>query len=180
MRDWNVVVTVRERRGYRRARRLLSRFGQPDETNYFNVLALRVDDPRSFLEALRDEGQADPGELAPLSRVVPTTRGFSFQTPAEFEERARVAVRAWAPALAGRSFHIRVHRRGFKGRLSSPQEERLLSEELLEAIEDQGSSARVCYDDPDAVGVIEVIDGRAGLSLWTRDDLERYPFLRID
>jgi len=40
-----------------------------------------------------------------------------------------------------------------------------------------GSPGRITFTDPDAILQIETIDGRAGVSLWQRDDLQRYTFL---
>ena len=84
------------------------------------------------------------------------------------------------PELAQKSFHVRMHRRGFKGRLSSPEEERFLDDLLLTALEEVGTPGRISFDDPDATIAIETVGQRAGLSFWRRSDLERYPFLRID
>ena len=79
--------------------------------------------------------------------------------------------------LKGKSFHVRLHRRGFKGTLSTPKEERFLDEALLDALEAEGAPGHIAFTDPDAILQIETIDGRAGLSLWQREDLQRYPFL---
>ena len=38
------------------------------------------------------------------------------------------------PILAGKNFHVRMHRRGFKGRISSHDEERFLDTILLEEL----------------------------------------------
>jgi tRNA(Ser,Leu) C12 N-acetylase TAN1 len=38
----------------------------------------------------------------------------------------------------------------------------------------------VSFSDPDAVIVIDTIDDRAGISLWTRDELARHRLLRPD
>jgi hypothetical protein len=35
----------------------------------------------------------------------------------------------------------------------------------------------MAFTDPDAILQIETIDGPAGISLWRREDLQRYPFL---
>jgi tRNA(Ser,Leu) C12 N-acetylase TAN1 len=59
----------------------------------------------------------------------------------------------WLPRLAGRSFHVRFHRRGSRHALRSPDV---------------------------AVIVIDTIDDRAGVSLWTREDLARHRLLRPD
>jgi tRNA(Ser,Leu) C12 N-acetylase TAN1 len=81
--------------------------------------------------------------------------------------------------LAGKSFHVRLHRRGLKGTLSTPREERFLDETLLDALESLGAPSRITFTDPDAILQIETIDGRAGVSLWQREDLQRYPFLGV-
>jgi hypothetical protein len=46
---------------------------------------------------------------------MPVTRTFDIETPAEFEGKAREAAPTFVPDLAGNAFHVRFHRRGFKG-----------------------------------------------------------------
>jgi tRNA(Ser,Leu) C12 N-acetylase TAN1 len=82
--------------------------------------------------------------------------------------------------LRGKSFHVRLHRRGFKGRLSSQNEEGFLDGVLLEALEQSGTPGRITFADPDAIIAVETVDGQAGLSLWTREEMQRYPFIRPD
>jgi hypothetical protein len=79
--------------------------------------------------------------------------------------------------LAGTSFYVRLHWRGFKGRLSTPKEQRFLDEALLDAWDALGRPGRISFADPDALLQIETIDGRAGVSLRRREDLRRDPFL---
>jgi len=177
--EWNVVVTVQED-GYQKARRLLQRFGEVGRTDFFNLLVMRVPDYRQFIEELREEGERDPEGFHVLARVIPVIQSFAFRTPQEFEAKARQAVLAWLPALAGKSFHVRMHRRGFKGQLLSVEEERLLDGYLLEALELAGEKGRITFDDPDAIVALETLGGRAGLSLWTREDLKRFPLLHLD
>ena len=64
--------------------------------------------------------------------------------------------------------------------LSSQPEERLLDEALLAALAEAGTPGRINFDDPDNVIQIETVGGRAGLSLWTREDRRRFPFLGSD
>lgn len=179
MHDWNVVITVHEE-GYNEARKQLERLGRVDRTDYFNVLLMRVEDARNFLELLRAEAQLEPGRFRSLARVMPVIQCFEFQNPAEFENKARQAVCAWLPSLQGKSFHLRMHRRGFKGKLSSMEEERFLDTYLLEALDLAGSKGRISFDDPDAIIALETLGTRAGLSLWTREELRRYPLLHLD
>ncbi len=179
MRDWNVVISVREG-GYAASRELLGRFAEVSRTHYFNVLVARVDEPRALLEILTELAVTLPDIPTFLARVVPLTVTFDFGSAERFEEQAREAVLRWTAELAGKSFHVRVHRRGFKRDLPSPDEERLLDATLLEAMEKAGTPGRISFDDPDAIVAVETVDNRAGLSLWNRDALRRYPLLGLD
>lgn len=174
--DWNVVVTLVEQ-SFREAVRLLGKWGTVKRTLYYNVLGMKVASPAAFLADFAAAVAASPGIRNFISHVFPAQQTFDFGTTEEFEARARAIALAWAPQLSGKSFHVRLHRRGFKGALSTPQEERFVAEVLLTALQDTG---RIEFTDPDAVIQIETIDGRAGMSLWTRDELRQYPFLGAD
>lgn len=174
-----MVVTVREH-GYRRMRDWLAQFGQVGRTGFRNVLALKVADVRAFIATLATALEAKPELGEQLGHVMPATATFAFQTPEEFEARAKAAVEEFVPALAGQRFHVRMHRRGFKGRLSSPEEERFLDRFLLERLESAGQPGTIAFDDPDAILAVETVGQRAGVSVWRREDMQRYPFLQLD
>lgn len=176
---WNVVATLPEQT-FREACRLLGHWGKVKRTRFYNVLAVRVDDPDAFLRDFAAAVTESPGLLNIVSHVVPAQRTFDFRTREEFEQKAREIVLAWAPALAGTGFHVRLHRRGGREMLSSQPEERLLDEALLAALAEAGTPGRINFDDPDNVIQIETVGGRAGLSLWTREDRRRFPFLGSD
>lgn len=179
MGEWNVVVSVRVG-SYQSARRLLGSFGRVHRTPFYNVLALQVDDVPRFVESLREGLSASPAHYAVLHHLMPAHKTFRFQSPEEFEALAREAVGPWLADLAGKTFYVRMHRRGFKGRLSSQHEEQVLDKFLLAGLEEMGCPGRISFDDPDAVCVVETIGQWAGLSLWTRADRERFPFLHVD
>lgn len=179
MKEWNVVVTVREG-GFTKARKLLEQFGEVQKTGFFNILVMRAADPAGLMSSLEESKVRDPEGVAALARVMPITLTFTFQTPGEFEEKACRAVSGWLPSLTGKAFHVRVHRRGFKGKLSSMDEERFLDHYLLDALEREGNPGRITFDDPDAVIALETIGTQGGLSLWTREDLARHPLLHLD
>lgn len=179
MLDWNVVATVQDGR-YQEGVRLLQRLGQVQRTDYYNLLVLRAEDGKELLDDLLEEGGRDPHCLESLASVVPVFQRFSFQSPEEFEERARQAVSEWLPQLWGKSFHLRMHRRGFKGKLSSLAEEQFLDHYLLQALEAGGEPGRITFADPDVIIAVETVGPRAGLSLWKREELRRYPLLHLD
>jgi tRNA(Ser,Leu) C12 N-acetylase TAN1 len=171
--DWNVVVTVVED-SFRDAVRMLGKWGRVKRTPYYNVLSLRVPDPGSFLDSFAAAVAESPGILNFVSHVVPAQETFDFSTAEEFETQARAIALGWVPKLGGKSFHVRLHRRGLKGVLSTHREERLVADALLAVLQGAG---HVAFTDPDAIIQIETIDGRAGMSLRTRDDIRRFPFL---
>jgi tRNA(Ser,Leu) C12 N-acetylase TAN1 len=178
MHDWNVVVSVHGT-GFIRACELLQGLGRLDRTSFLNLLVMRVDDVRQAIESLRQWISEDPTITTVVARVMPVNYTFGFQTVEEFQEKACQAALSWASALAGKAFYVRMHRRGFKGQLSSQTEERRLSEAILEALDKAGTPGRVTFQDPDAVLAVETVGNQAGLSLWSRDELERYPFLKV-
>ncbi len=179
MQDWNVVITVNEQ-GFREAFAVLDEFGPVRKTDFFNVLVMRVNDVPGMLEILNKRLSQDPLVLSFLSRLIPVSATFSFQSPEEFESKAKEAILAWAPELAGKGFHVRMHRRGFRGKLSSLEAEHLLDKVLLESLERAGTPGHITFKDPDAVIAVETIAQRGGLSFWSRENLSRYPFMRID
>jgi tRNA(Ser,Leu) C12 N-acetylase TAN1 len=179
MSEWNVVVSVYDR-GYKHARQILEEFGPVSRTDFYNVLTVQVADVPGMLEKLKERLVTDEKARISLARIVPVSAGFTFQSPEEFEAKAKETVLPWVPELAGKGVHVRMHRRGFKGRLSSQDEERFLDGFLLDKLEQAGTPGRITFEDPDAIVVIETISQRAGLALFTREDLRNYPSLKAD
>ncbi len=179
MEDWNVVVTVREG-GFAHALQTLAELGTVAPTDYYNVLAMRVEDVAAFPGALQAVAKKHPLLEHWVARAVPITHGFVFQSREELETKAKEVVAKWLSDLAGKCFHVRMHRRGFKGRVSSQHEEQFLDEFLLTALDALGAPGRIGFDDPDAIIDLETIGQRAGLSLWTREQRLRYPLLKLD
>ena len=177
--DWNVVVTVNEGT-FEEACLYLEQFGYVSSTDYYNVLAMRVYDVSAFTDALRQDLEAKPDVPQILSHVIPVTEKIEFEQPSEFERKAGEILENWAERLAGKTFHVRVHRRGFRSRMSSEEEERLLGARIFDTLQEAGAECEVGFEDPDAIVAVETLGKEAGLSFWTREDLERYPFLGLD
>ncbi|MDJ0648038.1 MAG: THUMP domain-containing protein [Xenococcaceae cyanobacterium MO_188.B19] len=177
--NWNVVVNLHEH-GFRKAFKLLQGLGAVYTTDFLNVLVMKVSNIPHFLETLNDWVSSDSSLLKLISRIVPVTATFSFQSPEEFETKAQETVLDFLPLLEGKSFHIRMHRRGFKGQIRSLDEERFLDKILLEELVKLGEPGQITFEDPDAIIVVETVGQQAGLSCWNREDLQRYPLLRLD
>lgn len=179
MLDWNVVVTTHERR-YRHARAFLMQLGTISDTDFYNVLVMRVEEPARFLEIIEHELVTHSDDRAALARVLPVTEGFLFQSPQEFERKAVDVAQGMVKQASGSRFHVRMHRRGFKGRLSSQEEEHFLDHYLLGALREQGIEGRIDFADPDWILALDTVGQRAGLSLWHREQMQRYPLLKLD
>jgi len=179
MKDWNLVITIFQD-GFRRALRALRVLGPIERTSYHNVLAMKVDNPVTVLEAIELQTQESTALYDAISRVSPAVQNFDFQSAEEFLEKATTLLIEWSPRLAGRSFHVRLHRRGPKYDLGTQETERLLDDAVLDATIKLGTPAKLSFTDPDAVIAIDTIDGRAGVALWTREDLSRHRLLRPD
>lgn len=179
MKDWNVVVSIYQT-GFRRALRALGKLGPVARSPYHNVLVMKVDDAVALLEAVERQTEEDPPLYDAISRVAPAERQFEFDSAQDFADKAKAVLREWLPRLAGRSFHVRLHRRGARHELHSPDVERMLDDAVIEATTQAGAPAKLSFTDPDVVIPIDTIDDRAGLSLWFRDDLSRHRLLRPD
>lgn len=178
MSNWNVVVTTTAGQ-YAKACELLRPYGSIARTDYFNVLTLQVEDIAHFLECLHDDTADDPDMAQSLGRVMPVTVQFQFQSPAEFEVEACHAVAPWLGQLAGSRFHVRMHRRGFRNRISSQDEEQFLDHYIVEGT-GPTAAAVIDFADPDYILAVETLGQDAGLSLWDRAARARYAFLRLD
>jgi tRNA(Ser,Leu) C12 N-acetylase TAN1 len=174
------IVVISRPGEYRRVCQLFERFGTVEPTSYYNVLLLTVAGIDAFITAFLERSTIDKRLVETISRLAPLQKTFSFSNAEEFEHQAKTLALGFADRLEGRSFHVRMHRRGHHNELSAQTEERFLDGELLAESERRGAPGRISFDDPDALVDIETVGDIAGISLWTRDDLARMPFLHID
>ena len=179
MKDWNVVVSIYQD-GFRRALRALQELGPVERSPYHNVLVMRVDDPMALLEAIEQKTEESTALYDAISRVAPAIRNVEFHSAEEFKEKAKSILIEWSPRLSGTSFHVRLHRRGARHDLRTPDVERFFDDALLDATAEAGTPCKISFTDPDAVIAIDTIDDRAGVGLWTREDLARHRLLRPD
>lgn len=179
MKDWNVVVSIYQD-GFTRALRALQEFGMAERSPYYNVIVMKADDPIMLLDNVERRTNENPALYDAIARVAPAIRSFDFQSGEDFKECAKSIMFEWLPSLKGRLFHVRLHRRGPKLELGAHDAERYFNDEIIDATREAGMPARISFTDPDAVIVIDTIDDRAGLAMWTREDLARHRLLRPD
>jgi tRNA(Ser,Leu) C12 N-acetylase TAN1 len=179
MRDWNVVVCVYQD-GFRGVLRALRDLEPTERSPYHNVLLMQADDPVALLTAIEKRTEESTALYDAISRVAPATRSFEFHSTEDFVEKAKPIIGEWSASLAGRTFHVRLHRRGATHDLGTQDAEHLFNDIVLDATTKAGMPGKVSFTDPDAVIAIDTVDDRAGLALWTREDLARHRLLRPD
>lgn len=117
---------------------------------------MKVPDTGDFTRAIAELFEQTPGFLNEISRVVPAHAAINFRSPQEFTEKASAVVLDWCDMLAGKSFYIRLHRRGFKGQIASPEAECFLDDVVLGWLSELGRPGRIDFEDSDFVVDIEL------------------------
>ena len=177
MDDWNVLATSVE--GARPVLLAgLRRHGAFRGAGYRNVAIGRVADVAVFLSALRDEVAGDPMLAAAVGRVLPIASTFRIDQ-ADPAASLTASVEPFASEIDGRSFYVRIERRGLRGAIHSSDVERALGATLWRLLEAAGHAPRVTFDDPDVVVVVETLGDRGGIALLDRAARAAYPFVRV-
>jgi tRNA(Ser,Leu) C12 N-acetylase TAN1 len=133
-----------------------------------------------MLDAIERKTAENTALYDAISRVAPATRTTGFRSVDEFMQKLRAILLEWLPHLMGRSFHVRLHRRGGRHDLRTPEVERSFDQLLLDATAAASAPSKISFTDPDAVIAIDTIDDRAGIGLWTRGDFARHRLLWPD
>jgi tRNA(Ser,Leu) C12 N-acetylase TAN1 len=175
---WNVIVTART--GYRRKlRRGLGPLLRLRRSAYPNVLTGLHEDPQAFLDSLDKLLTEKPYLATPISRFMTVERAFPVDPPG-FAEQLEVEIEPFLERLANKTFHVRLERRGHKGRIHSKDCEISLGGHIYERFVSQGLRPSVKFADPDIVVVVEIIDDPAGKRHQKRDDRRRDPQQKND
>lgn len=173
MKPWNVLITSllgQERDVYRELRQT----GDFRQTDFKDVFLGWTDDQETFLRTVL----ANTFLRERLGKVVPIERTFPFHAE-DFEEKLEKAIQVYLPRLAGSRFHVRMERRGFKGRLNSLEIEQKMDRLLKERLLEEGKGCEIDFKEPDHIVVAETVAGWCGVSLITREMKERYPFIKV-
>ena len=119
----------------------------------------------------RDRGARRRGPLRAevLARVVPVVAHVRRSRRPGSKPSSSPRRRRSLDALAGRSFHVRVERRGHRERRRSRiMLERGLGTALVEALRARGVTPHVTFDDPDLIVAVELIGAVGGIGLVSR------------
>lgn len=175
---WNVLVTSLEGERERLlwALRPLARFRRG---GFPNVLVATVPDPHAFVAAVAAALPTSGALRGALGKVVPIDRTVRFASPADLVDTIVGAVEPLLERLVGRTFFVRVARRGFRGVIDSTAVEGEIGARLVALLEARGDRPRVRFADPDVVVVVETLHDEAGVALLPRELRTAHPFVRV-
>lgn len=169
--DWNVLaIGTRGETG--KALALLAGFGRFRTGGYPQVLVGRVSRPTGKADLLAGIGTLVAGGEAStgvLDRIVPVEDAVSYARD-DVTETLCERFEPLAPRLCGKTFYVRAHLRGMKGRIEHPAVERALGDFLSEFAARAGDPPKVSFRDPDIVVVVEVVGRRVGYAFLGRQE----------
>jgi tRNA(Ser,Leu) C12 N-acetylase TAN1 len=176
--EWNVLVTAQEGAA-RDLKRFVRRLGTFRWSGFRNVLLGQVTDPDAFLRALAADIERKPFAQAWLGKVLPIVTTFPVRIE-HFLADAESHLTPMVEELKGKSFHVRVERRGHKGALRTHELEQQIGEYLWQRLENQHAEPAVAFKDPDVVIAVEIAGTTAGIAVVRRKLREEFPFVKID
>lgn len=175
MKDWNVIVGVRDG-AFEAAGRAMEPFGQVKRSAIVDVLAMKVADPAALAAQYDALLKHSPRVRDAIVGVVPLTHCFDFDGEEDFANKVQgVIVGRWGPKLKGTKFQILTRRRGYANEVPR----KLDRGERENDVVDELGAWGLPRDECDFIITIETLRRRAGLSLWTSEELWRYPFLDL-
>lgn len=175
--DWNLVVTAREG-AQRDLVRALAPLVRLRRTPFRNVRLGKVEDVAGFLTAVMEQRERQPFLDNWLARVLPVEHTFRVEPAgllAELQRRAEPLL----DRVRGRSFHVRVERRGHKGVIHTHETEQALGSWLFDTLVARGGSPVVEFGNPEVVVAVELVGEVGGIGLVSRAQRERFPFVRL-
>lgn len=174
---WNVILTTRNGRR-RDVRMALRRLAPLSACGFRNLLIGQVDDFDAFLAAVGDLCEHQPFIRHWIGHIRPIERTFPIEIE-RFVEQLQEESQPLLDRLAGKTFHVRLDRRGHKGRIDTHAVERALGEHLYTSLTTRGLHPTVTFSDPDVVLTVDILRDVAGLALITRELRQRSPLIKI-
>lgn len=174
---WNLLVTAQEGLGGDLLREL-RRLGRFRWSSFRNVILGAVDDPDAFLLALDELIERKPFVGAWVGKTLPIDVTFDVDVE-RFVADAQERLGPLLDRIAGRTFYVRVERRGHKGVLRTHDLEQALGAFLVDTLIGRGDTPTVTFDDPEVAVSVEIVGARAGISLVTRALRQRFATVRI-
>lgn len=174
---WNVLVTTRNSR-QRDVRRALAPVQRLFASGLRNVLIGQVDDMDVLLAGIEAACERQPFLRHWIGHVRPIERTFALDLPS-FPEQLERECAGFLDRVGGRTFHVRVARRGNKGHIDTHATEVRLGAFLHDTLVARGLHPTVTFRDPDFVVTVDVLRDIVGLSIIPRALRQRSPFIKV-
>lgn len=176
--DWNVIVTVLPGAGRDPVLPAkLRQLGEFHHAPFKDVFLGKVADTADFLESLRLAREAGADWTGSLARAIPVEQTFRFAPDTLAGQFAQAAEAFLGRIHDGASFHVRLERRGFVGKIDTHGVEQAVADHLLDLAAGQGKHLSVSFEDPDFIVAAETVGEICGVTLLGRDLHRRYPFV---
>lgn len=178
MLDWNVIVTVLPGAGRDHALPArLRQYGAFQRAPFKDLFLGKVADAAGFLESLRLARESGEAWVGSLARAIPVERTFRFAPETLAGQFAQAAEAFLDRIRDGASFHVRLERRGFVGKIDSHGVELAVADHLLALAATQDKRLDVSFEDPDFIVAAETVGDVCGVALLSHELHERYPFV---
>lgn len=177
MKPWNVVVTC-PRGGGRNALRELRYVGDFRDSGFRDVLLGNLEERAVFFDQLVRFKEIGDKIWKYIVRIVPIDETFSF-TLETFGERLSGVIDAVAPRVPPGPFYVRLERRGHKGEIPTPDVEREMDGRIIALHERRGETSRVDFREFHTVVAVETFRDQGGVGVISREEMEKYPFIKV-
>lgn len=176
--NWNIIVTSLPGAGCEyRLLHALRAMGKFHTTEFKDVCVGHVEDVANFLEATRQAEVEGTPWVKDLGRVIPVEQTFRF-TPETLADQLKQAVARYVSRISGGTFYVRLERRGLIGQVISPEVERSVADHIFALAEKEGLQVMASFKNADYIVAAETVGHECGVTLLTRDLLQRYPFVQ--
>lgn len=166
------VLVLCERGFENRVLEEIENLGSFKSTGFKGVLIGEIADLEAFLNSL--EGKP----FIQVSRVVPYEDSFYFK-PEKLSEILRDRVEKYTDRFeTGKTFCVRMVRRGLKGKISSRDIEREIGGYIQTFLEEKGKEPKVNLEDPDKVIIIETLGNLCLIGLISKELRQKHPLVK--
>ncbi len=174
---WNVLVTAQEGSA-RDLKRLVKNYGVFRWSHFRNVLLGWVPEPSAFFSTLAEILERKPFVHNWLGKAVPIAVTLPVCVDS-FAQDVENQLSHLLEQLSGKSFYVRVERRGHKGQLHTHALEQQLGDYLWDQLQRRDHHPTVSFNDPDVVVIVEIAGQTAGIGVIPRRLREEFSFIKL-
>jgi len=175
--NWNVVAELNSGR-FATGKWHLDRLGAvPGETSDPELLVATVADVDQWLDRLLDKWRVGWSIFEDFRYIRPVQDKIAFESEGELYDRAGGLVLDFAPRISGSQYALDIDARGLEDDEAEARIDRILRNILNDQLEAEHCDTIEELGVSDVVIDLEVVDGTAGVAVWTAEQRDQFPFL---